>query len=128
VTTFASNLERILGSGAAEGSAPSGAASGPTDPPDTGSAPTDAGSAPTNAGSASPSGGETAAAPKPSPPSSAESGSGKAKPTEAAQAADALDLGPLAAGMAADRLKDPKVLGAVLGGALFIGYLIGRRR
>jgi hypothetical protein len=29
--------------------------------------------------------------------------------------------------MAADRLKDPKVLGAVLGGALFVAYLIGRR-
>jgi carbon monoxide dehydrogenase subunit G len=40
---------------------------------------------------------------------------------------DALSVGPLAAGMAADRLKDPKVLGAVLGGAVFLGYLIGRR-
>jgi carbon monoxide dehydrogenase subunit G len=41
--------------------------------------------------------------------------------------ADALSVGPLAAGMAADRLKDPRVLGAVVGGAIFVGYLIGRR-
>jgi carbon monoxide dehydrogenase subunit G len=41
--------------------------------------------------------------------------------------ADALSVGPLAAGMAADRLKDPKVLAAVLGGAVFLAYLIGRR-
>ena len=65
--------------------------------------------------------GEAAAAPKPSPPSPA-----KPRP-EPNQAAEALDMGPLAASMAADRLKDPKVLGAVLGGTLLVGYLIGRR-
>jgi hypothetical protein len=36
-------------------------------------------------------------------------------------------MGPLAAGMAADKLRDPKVLGGALGGALLLGYLLGRR-
>ena len=40
---------------------------------------------------------------------------------------DAVDVGPLAAGMAADRLRDPRVLAAVIGGALVAGWLIGRR-
>jgi carbon monoxide dehydrogenase subunit G len=62
---------------------------------------------------------EAQAAPSSPPPP-------KAAPAPA-PAADALSVGPLAAGMAADRLKDPKVLGAVLGGAVFVGYLIGRR-
>jgi uncharacterized protein len=123
VTTFAGNLEGILGSGAGGDAASTG-----SPPTDAGSAPADPGSAPTNGGSAPPPAGEAAAPPTPPPPSPAKSGSGPAKPTEPAQAAEALDLGPLAAGMAADRLKDPKVLGAILGGALFIGYLIGRRK
>jgi carbon monoxide dehydrogenase subunit G len=58
-----------------------------------------------------------AAEPKEAPPP-------KAAP---APASDALSVGPLAAGMAADRLKDPKVLGAVVGGAVLLGFLIGRR-
>jgi carbon monoxide dehydrogenase subunit G len=40
---------------------------------------------------------------------------------------DTLSVGPLAAGMAAERLKDPRTLGAVVGGALLLGYLLGRR-
>jgi carbon monoxide dehydrogenase subunit G len=88
VTTFAENLEGIVGSGAS-----------------------------TAAGEGN---GEAAATPKPPPPSPAEP---RSEPPEA----EALDMGPLAAGMAADRLKDPKVLGALLGGTLLVGYLIGRR-
>ena len=67
--------------------------------------------------------GEAAATPEPPPPSPAKPGPGSAKPPEA----DALDVGPLAASMAADRLRDPKVLGAALASALLLGYLIGRR-
>ena len=40
---------------------------------------------------------------------------------------EAFDAGSLAADMAADRLRDPKVLGAALGGALLLGYVLGRR-
>jgi carbon monoxide dehydrogenase subunit G len=40
---------------------------------------------------------------------------------------DALPVGSIAAGIAVDRLRDPRVLGAVIGGALLVGYLIGRR-
>jgi carbon monoxide dehydrogenase subunit G len=83
VTTFAGNLEEILGSGESGGSAPT--------PPST-------------------PGGEAEPAPASSPP-----------------AAEALDIGPLAGGIVADRLKDPKTLAAVLGGTLALGYLLGRR-
>jgi carbon monoxide dehydrogenase subunit G len=41
--------------------------------------------------------------------------------------ADGLDAGALIGGMAAERLKDPRVLGGVIGLALLIGYLLGRR-
>jgi hypothetical protein len=34
---------------------------------------------------------------------------------------------PLAAGIVADRLRNPAVLAAVLGGAVLFGYLLGRR-
>jgi uncharacterized protein len=40
---------------------------------------------------------------------------------------DGLRVAPLAAGMAADRMRDPRVLAGVIGGALFVGWLIGRR-
>jgi carbon monoxide dehydrogenase subunit G len=90
VTTFAENLEGIVGA--------------PEPEPEPEAAPA----------------GEAAATPKPPPPS-------PAKPRSEPSQADALDMGPLAAGMAADRLRDPKVLGALLGGTLLAGYLIGRR-
>jgi carbon monoxide dehydrogenase subunit G len=62
-------------------------------------------------------GGPTAAEPVPD-----------AKPAARAPAEDAgLSVVPIAAGVAADRLKDPRVLAGVLGGALFVGYLLGRR-
>jgi carbon monoxide dehydrogenase subunit G len=89
VTTFAGNLEGILGGEAA--SAPAG---------------------------------EAAAPPEPSPPSPAKP---RPSPPPASGSADALDMGPMAAGMAADRLRDPKLLGALVGGALVAGYLLGRR-
>jgi hypothetical protein len=34
---------------------------------------------------------------------------------------------PLAAGILADRMRDPRVLAGVLGGAVVLGYLLGRR-
>jgi carbon monoxide dehydrogenase subunit G len=40
---------------------------------------------------------------------------------------ESLDAGALAAGMVADRMRDPRVLAAAIGGALFLGYLLGRR-
>jgi carbon monoxide dehydrogenase subunit G len=93
VTTFAENLEGILGSPAPESEsepAPDGEAAAPQQTP---------------------------------PPSPAKPGNAERHQPEA----EALDVGNLAASMAADRLKDPKVLGAALGGALLAGYLLGRR-
>ena len=52
--------------------------------------------------------------PAPAPP--AEEGEGEGLPVL-----------PLAAGVAADRLRDPRVLAGVVGGTLLLGYLIGRR-
>jgi carbon monoxide dehydrogenase subunit G len=66
-----------------------------------------------------PSGEEPAAAPK----------AAAAKPAPAPSAAsddDGLPVGPLVAGMVADRMRDPRVLTGVLGGALALGYLLGR--
>jgi carbon monoxide dehydrogenase subunit G len=40
---------------------------------------------------------------------------------------EGLPVLPLAAGIAADRMRNPAVLAAVIGGALLTGYLIGRR-
>ena len=40
---------------------------------------------------------------------------------------DALDVGQLAGGMAADRARDPKVLAGVIGALLVVLWLIGRR-
>jgi carbon monoxide dehydrogenase subunit G len=67
----------------------------------------------------------------------AEAGEGEpAKPTAAPRSAppspgsdddDGLPVLPLAAGIVADRLRNPAVLAAVLGGAVFFGYLLGRR-
>jgi carbon monoxide dehydrogenase subunit G len=49
------------------------------------------------------------------------------RPAAPPDAGDGLPVLPLAAGVAADRMKDPKVLAGVLGGAVFLGYLLGRR-
>jgi uncharacterized protein len=40
---------------------------------------------------------------------------------------EGLDALALGAGMLADRMRDPRVLAGVLGGALLLGYLLGRR-
>jgi carbon monoxide dehydrogenase subunit G len=40
---------------------------------------------------------------------------------------DGLRVAPIAAGMAADRMRDPRVLAGVVGGALLLGWLVGRR-
>ena len=40
---------------------------------------------------------------------------------------DSLDVGQLAGGMAADRVRDPKVLAGIVGLALLVLWLIGRR-
>jgi carbon monoxide dehydrogenase subunit G len=40
---------------------------------------------------------------------------------------DGLRVGPIAASMAADRMRDPRVFAAAIGGALVAGWLIGRR-
>src|SRR4051794_17025817 len=39
----------------------------------------------------------------------------------------AFDVGPLAASMAAERVKEPRILGGLVAGALVVGYLLGRR-
>jgi carbon monoxide dehydrogenase subunit G len=53
---------------------------------------------------------EAQAGPKPPPP----------------QTDDALDVGALGAGMAADRVRDPRVIAALVGGALLIAWRIRR--
>jgi uncharacterized protein len=58
----------------------------------------------------------------------AESGKRKAESGEAPAAEpEAFDAGNLAAQVASDRLRDPRVLGGVLLLVLLIGWLIGRR-
>jgi carbon monoxide dehydrogenase subunit G len=67
-------------------------------------------------------------------PSAASGDEPKAEPPHAeppppAPAADheGLPVLPLAAGILADRMRNPAVLAGVLGGAVLVGYLIGRR-
>ena len=43
------------------------------------------------------------------------------------QPEDALDLGSIGGAMAADKLRDPRTLGIVIGVAMLIAYLVGRR-
>jgi hypothetical protein len=75
---------------------------------------------------------EPEVAPEPGAPTAAGEGEPEAarqEPRPAPQASDdeGLPVLPLAAGIAADRMRDPRVLAAVIGGALLLGYLIGRR-
>jgi carbon monoxide dehydrogenase subunit G len=53
-------------------------------------------------------------------------GGADASPPQAAEP-EGLDALGLASGIAADKLRDPRVLAAAVGGALFVGYLLGRR-
>jgi hypothetical protein len=56
-------------------------------------------------------------------PGAAKAGGAEAAPP----AAEELPVLPLAAGMAADRMRNPRVLAAVIGGALLLAWLIRRR-
>jgi uncharacterized protein len=64
-------------------------------------------------------------APSEPDPSPAEPGPSQSPPSSEDEA---FDVGSLAGSMAADRAKDPKVLAGLVGGALLLGYLVGRRR
>jgi carbon monoxide dehydrogenase subunit G len=69
------------------------------------------------------------ASPGPEPEEQASATEPKPEPPRAAPEPqdEGLPVLPLAAGVAADRMRDPRVLAAVVAGALFTGYLIGRR-
>jgi carbon monoxide dehydrogenase subunit G len=66
------------------------------------------------------------ASPGPQPEAEAEpaasTAAGEGEPEDSA-----LPVGAIAAGVAGDRMRDPRVLAAVIGAALVAGYLIGRR-
>jgi carbon monoxide dehydrogenase subunit G len=66
-----------------------------------------------------------AAAPGEAPP--AAEAPPKAPPKAAPQAEEALDLGHLGGAMAAEKLSEPRNLGIVIGIAMLIAYLLGRR-
>ncbi|MEA2426670.1 MAG: uncharacterized protein QOF37_298 [Thermoleophilaceae bacterium] len=53
-------------------------------------------------------------------------GGADTSPPQAAEP-EGLDALGLASGIAADKLRDPRVLAAAVGGALLVGYLLGRR-
>jgi carbon monoxide dehydrogenase subunit G len=117
VDTFAGNLAEMLGSGGSEAASGEGDAA-PTPGEAQGSGSAASGHPRAAVAEAVPGsrGKEEAAARKPpSRPKAAPAGD---------EGLDALSLG---AGMVADRVKDPKVLGGVLGGVLVVGYLLGRR-
>ena len=128
VTTFAENLEEILGAGGSTASSEGdGEEKAAADAPAGDEAPTMSGgeaAAGSNGGGAGAAGGEASAPPKPSPPSPDKP---RAAPPPRSESDDVLDVGSLAGGMAADRLKNPKVLGALIGVVLLVAYLLGRR-
>jgi len=67
---------------------------------------------------------------QPAPASDATASSAEAPPPQAEPAAeqeDALDLGNIGSAMAAEKLRDPRNLGLVIGVAMLIAYLLGRR-
>ena len=67
---------------------------------------------------------------QPAPASDATASSAQAPPPQAEPAAeqeDALDLGNIGSAMAAEKLRDPRNLGLVIGVAMLIAYLLGRR-
>jgi carbon monoxide dehydrogenase subunit G len=108
VQQFADNLEGIV-------AGPEPAAADEASAPDE---PAQAGEPAEAAPDAAPAGG------KPEAEARAPAAAG---PAPSASGDDALPVGPLVAGMVADRLRDPKVLAAVLGGAVALGYALGRR-
>jgi hypothetical protein len=68
---------------------------------------------------------------EPAPAAAATSTEPAAPPPPQAEPApeqeDALDLGSLGGAMAADKLSDPRNLGLIIGLAMLIAYLLGRR-
>ena len=60
-------------------------------------------------------------------PDAAEAEAPAPQPKPNAADDDGLRVAPIAASMAADRMRDPRVLAAVVGGALVAGWLLGRR-
>jgi carbon monoxide dehydrogenase subunit G len=99
VKTFAQNLAAMLEQGGPA------APTLPEPPPPAAAAP-----------EAQPPGPGAAAPPPPPPP-----------PPPAPEPAEALDLGSLGGAMVAERLRDPRVLAALLAGAALAGYIVGRR-
>ncbi|HEX8105540.1 MAG TPA: SRPBCC family protein [Solirubrobacteraceae bacterium] len=76
--------------------------------------------------------GDEAAAPAPPPPAPPEGAAPPPpppppKPRPAPPAAEALDLGSVGGAMVADRLRDPKALGGLLGLVALIAFWLGRR-
>jgi hypothetical protein len=71
------------------------------------------------------------------PPAAAEAPAAEGAPAAAApppppppprpEAEEALDLGAVGGAMVTDKLRDPRTLGVVVGLALLIAYLLGRR-
>jgi carbon monoxide dehydrogenase subunit G len=70
--------------------------------------------------------GREAAAPEAAP--AAEPAREPIAPQPATEPADALDLGSLGGAVVAERLRDPRVLGALLAAVALIFFLLGRRR
>ena len=65
------------------------------------------------------------AEPAPAAPSADPAPTAESQPAPPQE--DALDLGSLGGAMAADKLSDPRNLGIVIGVAMLIAYLLGRR-
>jgi carbon monoxide dehydrogenase subunit G len=132
VDTFASNLADVLASpGTASGdeeavSTASASSSGSSEPAVSGATGGQAQGATPGVSERESAAGRGEPAPEP-PPSQPTSPKSAARPAASAPADDGLDALSLGAGIVADRLKDPRVLGGVLGGVLLVGYLIGRR-
>jgi carbon monoxide dehydrogenase subunit G len=67
------------------------------------------------------------APPAPGEPAPAAGEAAPPPPRPAPEHEEALDLGSLGGAMAADKLSDPRNLGIVIGVAMLIAYLLGRR-
>jgi carbon monoxide dehydrogenase subunit G len=121
VKTFAQNLAAMLEGGAEQPGGPQEEAAGLATTP----MPRDAGQpaaadGPASTGDASRSGTEA-------PPPAATAGATPSGQGPAPAPADALDLGSLGGAVVADRLRDPRALGTVLGVVALIAFLLGRR-
>jgi len=117
VQTFAKNLATMLEGGPTAEAATAAAAQGEPARPGLEETPQESATA--------------TAQPAPPPPSRAGAGSGAAPPPPPPlpppQSEDALDLGSLGGAVIADRLRQPRTLGVVLGVVAFVFYVVGRR-